>query len=257
VLPPSSLEPVPAGFDPAGREIQVCHADIVVPMATGAASLHSVNLAMVRDDVFRLARAQRGQKPPSTGIDKRPAAGPVKLRALGVDGDTICDTRHHGGVDQAVYAYALEDTEWWRAELDGQTAVDLGPGALGENLTTTGVDVTGAIVGERWAVGTCVLEVCVPRIPCRTFAAFWNVDKLIKRFTEAGRPGAYLRVLVEGEVAAGDAITVLQRPSHGLTIGETFRALTGDRALAPKLLTAPELPAAVHDSARTWLSTVG
>ena len=226
-------------------------------MATGRASLHSVNVAVVRADVFTRAGADRGPKPASTGIDQRPVPGAVQLHELGVAGDTICDTRHHGGRDQAVYAYALEDLQWWRAELGAEVAVEIGAGSVGENLTTQGLDVTGALIGELWQIGGAVLEVCVPRIPCRTFAAFWNVDKLIKRFTDAGRPGAYLRVRSSGAVSAGDPITVLDRPDHGLTIGETFRAMTGDRSLAAKLLTAAQLPSEVHDSARTWLRATG
>jgi MOSC domain-containing protein YiiM len=223
-------------------------------MAVGGASLVSVNLARVRDDVFSAGRTPRGAKPRQTGIDKRPATGPVRLAKLGVAGDTICDTRHHGGPDQAVYAYAQEDLEWWQEELAAELALPLRPGAVGENLTTRGLAVSGAVIGEKWQIGTALLEVSVPRIPCRTFAAFWNVTGLIKRFTAAGRPGAYLRVLTEGDVQAGDDVTLVHRPAHGLTIRETLRALTGDRGLAAKLLTAPELPAGVHRDARVWLA---
>jgi MOSC domain-containing protein YiiM len=220
-------------------------------------SIESVNVAVVRTDVFDRAGAARGPKPSRTGIDKRPATGPVRVHRLGLAGDTICDTENHGGLDQAVYAYALEDLAFWREELDrlGQVPlVPVRPGAVGENLTTRGIDVTGAVIGEIWQIADVRLEVCVPRIPCRTFAAFWGVDKLIKRFTQAGRPGAYLRVLTEGDVQAGSDIVVTSRPDHGLTIGETFRALTGDRALAPKLLQAPQLPADARGLARTWLA---
>ncbi|MDQ1730847.1 MAG: hypothetical protein QOK10_1006 [Pseudonocardiales bacterium] len=223
-------------------------------MATGPASLAAVNLGHVRDDIFARNRTERGAKPATTGIDKRPAAGPVRLERLGVVGDSVCDTKHHGGVDQAVYAYADEDRRWWQEQLGKELSFALGPGSFGENLTTEGLDVTGAVVGEQWAIGSAVLEVCVPRIPCNTFAAFWNVDKLVKRFTAAGRPGAYLRVLSEGSVQRGDEIAVRHRPAHGVTIAETFRALTGDRSLAPRLLAAPQLPEDVHASARMWLA---
>lgn len=172
---------------------------------------------------------------------------------LGLAGDSICDTRNHGGLDQAVYAYASEDTEWWQEHLADELAFPLGPGSLGENLTLRGVDVTHAVIGERWQVGGAVLQVTVPRIPCSTLASYWNVDRLPRRFIRAGRPGAYLRVLTEGPVAAGDEVRILDRPAHGLTLVETLRALTGDRSLAPKLLTAPELPESVHRSARKWL----
>lgn len=216
-------------------------------------SLLAVNVAHVRD-VFVGKTESRAGKPERTGIDKRPVAGPVRLERLGVVGDRILDTKHHGGVDQAVYAYADEDREWWQHQLDGELSFPLGPGSFGENLTTQGIDVTGAVVGEQWHIGTAVLEVCVPRIPCNTFAAFWDVRQLVKRFTAAGRPGAYLRVLIEGEVSAGDRIEVRQRPAHGLTIGESFRALTGDRSLLPKLVTAPQLPADARESAAALLA---
>lgn len=194
------------------------------------------------------------RKPARTGIDKRPVTGPVSIGALGLSGDSICDTANHGGPDQAVYAYALEDTAWWQAELASELHFRLGPGALGENLSTTGVEVTHAVIGEQWRVGSAVLQVSVPRIPCSTFAAYWQVDRLVKRFTVQARPGAYLRVLAEGEVQAGDPIEVVHRPEHGLTIRETFRALTGDRSLAGRLLTAAELPDGVREAAAGWLA---
>jgi len=215
--------------------------------------LLTVNLARVIDTPAPV-RGRQDAKPTKTGIDKRAAVGPVKVNALGLTGDTICDTANHGGYDQAVYAYASEDTAWWQAQLSDELTFVLGPGSLGENLTTRGVEVTDAVIGERWRVGSTVLQVSVPRIPCSTFAAFWQVDRLIKRFTQAARPGAYLRVLTEGELAGGDRIEILDRPSHGLTVGETFRALTGDRSLVPKLLTAPELPDEVRVRASTWLA---
>jgi len=213
----------------------------------------AVNLAHVIDAPPPLPGNRQNRKPARTGIDKRPAPGPVWVGRLGLAGDTICDTRNHGGPDQAVYAYASEDTQWWQRELAGELHFELGPGSLGENLTLAGVEVTHAVIGERWQVGGAVLQVAVPRLPCSTFANFWQVDQLVKRFRAAGRVGAYLRVLTEGEVAAGDELTVLDRPAHGLTLLETLQALSGDRSLAPKLLTAPELPADVHVSARRWL----
>lgn len=223
-------------------------------MAAPESRVLAVNLARVMDTPTRHPGIRANQKPTRTGIDKRPVEHPVRVRRLGLDGDSICDTVNHGGPDQAVYAYASEDTEWWQEQLATELRFRLGPGSLGENLTLRGVEVTDAVIGERWQVGSAVLQVTVPRIPCSTFGGFWNVDRLPKRFIQAGRPGAYLRVLTEGAVAAGDEVRVLERPSHGLTLAETLRALTGDRSLAPKLLTAPELPEAVHRSARTWLA---
>ncbi|NUR30244.1 MAG: MOSC domain-containing protein [Catenulispora sp.] len=177
-----------------------------------------------------------------TAIDKRPVAGPVRIRvpgpgAGGVAGDELCDTRYHGGADQAVYAYAREDLDDWSAAL----ARTLAHGVFGENLTTSGLDVTAALIGERWRIGSAVLEVTAPRIPCRTFAGWLGEPGWVKRFTERARPGAYLRVIDEGELTAGDAISVLDRPSHGVSVGEAFRALTTERDLLPRLLEVESL----------------
>jgi MOSC domain-containing protein YiiM len=160
-----------------------------------------------------------------TAIDKRPVEGRVAVGLLGVEGDSQYDTRHHGGVDQAVYAYADEDRQWWADELSRAVT----PGAFGENLTTLGIDVTNAVVGERWRIGSTTLQVRTPRIPCNTFAGFWQLKDLIRRFTEHGAPGAYLSVVETGDVAAGDAIHVLHRPVHGLTIADIFTARSGAR----------------------------
>jgi MOSC domain-containing protein YiiM len=186
-----------------------------------------------------------------SAIDKRPVVGPVRVLRLGLDGDEQADAKHHGGVDQAVYAVAREDLDRWGEHLG--RALD--PGTFGENLTTSGVDVTGAVIGERWRVGSVLLEVSCPRIPCSVFAGWMDERRWVKRFTAEGRPGAYLRVTEEGTLAAGDVVEVVHRPAHGLTIGETFRALTGDRALVPRLLDAPELPEESHAYARTVLAS--
>jgi len=188
-----------------------------------------------------------------SGIDKRPAAGPVSIRFAGVAGDFIGERAHHGGPDQAVYAYAEEDAGWWATELDRA----IRPGAFGENLTTYAVDVTGAVVGERWAVGTALLEVTKPRTPCTTFAGFWGVSDLVKRFTVRAAPGAYLRVLREGEVGAGDPVEVVDRPAHGVTVGEVFRATTLEPDLLPRLLDVPELPEPLREKVRRRLGAAG
>ncbi len=169
-----------------------------------------------------------------TAIDKRPVGGAVPVHRLGLAGDQQYDTRHHGGPDQAVYAYAREDAAWWEQELGRE----IGPGQFGENLTTEGLDVTGAVIGERWRIGTSLLQVRVPRIPCSTFQAYWGVPRLVKRFTRHGAPGAYLSVLEEGELTAGDRVEVVHRPAHGVSLGELFRALTDDASQAPRALDA-------------------
>lgn len=205
--------------------------------------LESVNLAVVR---YSPETTDAGY----TGIDKRPVRGPVQTGADVLVGDTISDLRHHGGRNQAVYAYAREDAAWWATELDR----DVTPGMFGENLSTVGVDVTHAVIGERWAIGTAEFEVCSVRIPCRTFAGFWDVPDLIKRFTAAQRSGAYLRIWSPGAIEAGDTIEIVHRPDHGVTVDEVFRALTGDHSLAYRLLEAPELEEEAHRRARVWLA---
>ncbi|MER7946194.1 MOSC domain-containing protein [Streptomyces sp. NPDC096079] len=181
-----------------------------------------------------------------TGIDKRPVDGPVRIEApgapgvgaSGVAGDSVCDLRFHGGDDRAAYAFAREDMDLWEEELGRELA----NGSFGENLTTRGLDVNGALIGERWRIGEeVVLEVTGGRIPCRTFAGFVEEKGWVKRFTrsEAG-PGALLRVIVPGEVRAGDPITVLHRPDHAVTVALLHRAATTERALLPDTLAAAE-----------------
>ena len=183
-----------------------------------------------------------------SAIDKRAVQERVHAGRLGLAGDEVADHRHHGGVDQAVYAYAREDLDWW-AEALGR---DLRDGQFGENLTLAGVDVTGALIGERWRIGTAELEVASPRIPCSVFQGYLGEPKWVKRFTQQARPGAYLRVPVEGELAAGDPVEIVYRPNHDVRLGEVFRALTGDRQLLPKLLLALELP----NEARTYAEKI-
>ena len=171
-----------------------------------------------------------------TAMDKQPVAGPVRARRLGLDGDQVGDTVHHGGADQAVYVFAREDLDWWEAEL-GREIRD---GQFAENLTTRGLDVNASEVGERWRIGTALLEVAMVRIPCNDFKSWqqrtgYDARAWVKRFTLVGRPGPYLRVLEEGEIQAGDELAVVHRPGHGVTVSTMFRALTTDRSLLPEL----------------------
>lgn len=182
-----------------------------------------------------------------SGIDKTPSTAPVGIRFDGLVGDTVCDQKYHGGPDHAVYAFAREDLDHWGEQL-GRALPD---GFFGENLTTLGIDVNEAVVGERWRVGTALLEVAKVRTPCRVFAGWLGVNGLpeegwIKRFAAEGRPGPYLRVLEEGVVEAGDPLVVEHRPDHGITVSTVFRAVTTRRALLPSLLAAPELAADVR-----------
>lgn len=198
------------------------------------ASVESVNVG-----VARTIAAKSG----TTGIDKLPSSNPVRVSAptargeSGIAGDVIRDTRNHGGDVQAVYAYAREDLDWWQ----GQLGQPLRSGIFGENLTTLGLPVTDALIGEHWRIGQDVLlQVTAPRIPCATFAAWMQHRGWLKTFTQRGVPGAYLRVLQPGEIRAGDSIDVEFRPPHEVSIGITFRALTLEPVLLESLLEAAE-----------------
>ena len=198
----------------------------------------------------------------ATGIDKRPARGPVAVTApgpkgtgmVGLAGDRVYDVKHHGGPDQAVYAYAREDLDRWEAELGRP----LPNGVFGENLTTSGLDVNGAVIGERWRIGPdVVVEVSCPRIPCATFAGWLERAGWIRRFTQAALPGAYLRVIEPGHIRAGDPVEIVQQPGHDVTVALTFRALTREPELLPRLLAASALPEKARELARRRTTTPG
>lgn len=214
----------------------------------------SVNLALVRPNPYK------GDL--TTGIDKRPTDDAVHVRAPGTKqdglgsglvGDSISDRRAHGGDDQAVYAYAREDLDHWAGVLDRELA----GGLFGENLTTLGLDVNGAMIGERWAIGPdLVLQVTDPRIPCSTFRGVIGEPGWLKTFTAAAIPGAYLRVVTPGDVRSGDAITVVHRPTHGVTVAMVFRAITREPELLPAILAAgddlPRETRAMAEDGRTF-----
>jgi MOSC domain-containing protein YiiM len=154
-----------------------------------------------------------------TAIDKRPQPGRVRVGELGLEGDRVCDTKNHGGPDLALYAYADEDARWWAAEIDR----DIPTGLFGENLRTEGLDVNGALLGEVWRIGPEVeVMVRAPRIPCITFQHRMQIPRWVKRFHQAGRPGAYLKVLRQGTIGAGDPIEVVSRPDHEVTVALMF-----------------------------------
>jgi MOSC domain-containing protein YiiM len=210
------------------------------------AHLVSVNVGTPRDAAW----AGIGR----TSIDKVAVPGRVAVRRLGLAGDEVSDTRHHGGADQAVYAFAREDLDHWAAAL-GQEIRD---GQFGENLTTSGLDVNEAEVGERWRIGDdVVLEVASVRTPCNDFKVWmgrcgYDSTAWVKRFAQAARPGPYLRVLVEGTIGAGDPIEVIHQPGHGVTVSMMFRALTLDHALLPRLLEVDGLAAKARAKAEQY-----
>jgi MOSC domain-containing protein YiiM len=184
----------------------------------------AVNVAHVMDTPLPARGEHRDAKPSRTGIDKRPVEGPVRVEPLGLVGDSILDTTNHGGLAQAVYAYALEDQEWWTRELGDELVQPITPGSFGENLTVAGVAVNDARAGDRWAIGSVVLEVGDPRIPCSNFAGFIGLRGWVRRFALAERPGAYLRVLTPGSLQAGDVVDVMPGPGDAPTIREVFAA---------------------------------
>ncbi len=173
----------------------------------------SVNVGVLRE-------VEREGRPTETAIWKTPVSGRVRVRGVNLDGDDQADRNVHGGPDKAVYAYAVEDARWWETELD--RALDVG--AFGENLTIEGIDITGAVVGERWQVGTVLLEVSAPRVPCWKLNLRMGDSTFVRRFAAAGRPGAYLRIVTEGDVGAGDEICIVSVPAHGPTVGDVAHA---------------------------------
>ena len=179
-----------------------------------------------------------------SAIWKSPVVGRVAARGVNLEGDDQADRKAHGGVDKAIYAYAIEDLRWWESELGRSLPV----AQFGENLTTEGIDVNGALVGERWEVGTTLLEVAEPRVPCWRLGVRMDDMNFIRRFTEALRPGAYLRILSEGSVAAGDAIRVVGRPNQGLSVRDVFRIYSRDRQEAGRLLAVPGM----SESWKAW-----
>jgi len=169
----------------------------------------------------------------TTAIDKRPVAAGVPVGPLGLAGDQVCDVEYHGGPEQAVYAYADEDAAWWAQDL----AREIPPGLFGENLRTSGIDVSGALIGERWRVGAGVLlQVTCPRIPCQTFHVRMGEPHWTKRFVDRGAPGAYLAVVEPGVLQAGDEVHVAYRPPHDVTVADVF--LRPDPAALRRLLDA-------------------
>lgn len=200
--------------------------------------------ALLSVNVARMRLIQLGGQTVKTGIYKEPVKGRVAVRDEQVGEDRQGDYSVHGGCDKAVYAYASEDYEWWGTELRTETP----PGLFGENLTTTGVDLTNAEVGQRLRVGGVELEVSEPRFPCSKLGFKMGDQRFVKRFAKALRPGAYLRIVSEGEIGAGDAIALGAAPGHGVTMGLFARAVLAEPDLAPRMLEAPALSA----SWREW-----
>ncbi len=219
------------GNDERGEKVEVTRGTVL-----------SVNVGGVRQFEYR-------GRPAVSAIWKSPVMGRVAARGVNLEGDDQADRKAHGGPDKAVYAYAIEDAQWWAEELGRSLEF----GELGENLTTEGIEVTNALVGERWEIGSTVLEVSEPRVPCWRLAVRMEDNSFPRRFMKAGRPGAYLRIAVEGTLGSGDKIRVVERPDHDLTIGDIFRIYTRDQEEAERLLTVPQMSLGWQRWAERWL----
>jgi len=210
-------------------------------MATVEGRVISVNVGKARAFEFNGHQVK-------SAIWKSPVVGRVAARGVNLEGDEQADRKAHGGPDKAIYAYAIEDVRWWEREL-GRA---LEHGQFGENLTTEGIDVNGALVGERWQVGTILVEVSEPRVPCWRLGVRMEDKTFIRRFTEALRPGAYLRIVAEGSVEAGDAIRLVERPDRGVSVRDVLRIYSRDREEAGRLLAVP----AISEAWRAWAKEV-
>ena len=177
-------------------------------------------------------------KSAQTGIYKLPADGDVTVTREGLEGDAILDRRHHGGKDQAVYLYFKDDYDWWSKEL----GTELAPGTFGDNLTIGGVDGRSVAIGDHFIIDEVVLEVTSHRTPCMVFAARMGDPKFARRFDQAGRPGAYCRVIKPGAFHAGEPVRLEPFAGERITVAEMM-ALDGvreiDAAFMQRALTTP------------------
>ncbi len=199
-------------------------------MTPETARVLSVNVGLPRNFDYN-------GRPARSAIWKSPVNGRIAARGVNLAGDRQADLQAHGGFDKAVYAYPVEDQRWWEQEIGRP----LSYGEFGENLTTQGMDLNDALIGERWQIGTAVFEVSEPRIPCWRLGVRMNDETFPRRFSKALRPGTYLRIVVEGEIGAGDEIRVVEKPDHGLTVRDVFRIYTRDRDEVARLLAIPQL----------------
>ncbi|MER6944900.1 MOSC domain-containing protein [Nonomuraea sp. NPDC000554] len=184
-----------------------------------------------------------------TAINKTPVTHRVEVRANGLAGDERADLANHGAPGHAVYAYAREDYDWWEREL-GREVLD---GRFGENLTASGLDVNGALLGERWRIGTALLEVSGPRVPCVVFRNWMDEPGWVNRFTRAGRPGAYLKVVETGELGVGDEVEIVSRPEGSVTVAQSFLAFHGDKELMRRVVALPGRESFWDEAARRVL----
>jgi MOSC domain-containing protein YiiM len=215
----------------------------VAQKTISGAAVVSVNVAQPRTVPWQ------GQQVTSA-IWKFPVNGAIAVRGVNLGGDDQADRHAHGGPDKAVYAYAQQDYDFWH----DQFGIDVQPGLFGENLTIAGLDVSHALIGERWQIGSVLLEVSQPRIPCYKLGMRLQDRTFPRQFAAAERPGAYLRILREGTLAAGDAVTVVNRPDHEVSAAFVSRAYHSDHSLLPRLLEIEALSESWRDWSRKMLA---
>lgn len=176
--------------------------------------MHILSINRARAEPIEHAKASG-----RTGIYKRPVASLVNIKKQGLGGDTIVDTDHHGGVDQAIYVYGAPDYAWWKEKYD----LDLAPGTFGENITITDFESAQAVIGDRFHFGKVILEITSPRIPCVTLMRRMNDRTFLKKFRAAERPGVYCRVIQEGSIQSGDAAQYTPYDGVGISVIALFR----------------------------------
>jgi MOSC domain-containing protein YiiM len=201
----------------------------------------SVNVGLPREVSYRGTTIR-------TAIFKEPVEGEVKVRTLNLDGDRQADLTVHGGADKAVYAYAAEHYDYWREQLPD---TELSWGNFGENLTVTGLREETLFVGDRLRIGSAVVVVTQPRMPCYKLALRFQRDDIIERFLASRRSGFYFRVLEEGEVSAGARIEILFRDPNAISVADIV-TLYADHAARPDLLRRALHVEALPESWKAW-----
>jgi MOSC domain-containing protein YiiM len=200
-------------------------------------SIISINVGLPREVVYQ-------GKTVTTSIYKSPVSGRIRVTTLNVEGDRQSDLSVHGGVDKAVYAYPSEHYEFWRNELPGMA---LPWGAFGENLTTLGLDESNMHIGDMLRIGTAEFSISQPRLPCFKLGIRFGRPDILKRFLQSGRTGFYLKVVREGDIEAGDPITVQARNEHAITVSDIVGLYTTQKSNQALLRRVTELPALPED----------
>lgn len=176
-------------------------------------------MQLISINIGKARTQQRKDYLETTGIYKLPVEKPVEIKLLGIEEDIICDTKNHGGPDQAIYVYGGADYAWWSKEL----GKELAPGTFGENLTISDLECAQFNVGDFLHIGDLTLQVTSPRIPCGTFATRMGDSQWVKRFRDAERPGLYCRVVKEGVINTGDAIKIEKYTGETVSILQMYR----------------------------------